>query len=65
MALLSAESREPARGSVILPDCVPATMSDRDLIWAAPYSIKKKLYVIITTSTSDVVMLVDRNGQKF
>jgi hypothetical protein len=42
-----------------------AIMSDRDLIWAAPYAIKKKLYGVITTSTSDIVLLVDRNGQKF
>jgi hypothetical protein len=42
-----------------------AMMSDRDLIWAVPYSIKKKLYGVITTSSSDVVMLVDRNGEKF
>ena len=35
-----------------------------DLVWAAPYVIKRKLYGLITTSTRNEVILIDRNGQR-
>ena len=38
-------------------------MSAADVIWAAPYIIKKKLYGVITTSTRYEVRLMTRTGQ--
>ncbi len=35
-----------------------------DVIWAAPYMVKKKLYGVITTSSKEQVMVVTRTGQK-
>ena len=38
-------------------------MSAADVAWICPYTIKKKLYGVITTSTREEIHLFDRNGQ--
>ena len=38
-------------------------MSASDMVWICPFTIKTKLYGVITTSTREELRLYDRNGQ--